>query len=110
MAGIALSQHRALVYSARGEYDVVGISENKRASDTELCGVVEPADHIHTDRADDDARRTLPLVEQLSCDLDGPFVRRASEHRLCNIEPVFGQLHHLDEVLPVPDIERRAGV
>jgi hypothetical protein len=50
------------------------------------------------------------VVEQLSCELDGPFVRRPPEHRLCDIEPIFGQLHHLDEVLPVPEIERRAGV
>ena len=50
------------------------------------------------------------MVEQLSCELDGPFVRRPPEHRLCDIEPIFGQLHRFDEVLPVPEIERRAGI
>ena len=110
MARTALCQYCALVYSPRGEHDVVGISENKGSSDTELCGVIEPANHVHTDRAYNDARRTFPVVEQLSCELDGPFVRRPPEHRLCDIEPIFGQLHRLDEVLPVPEIHRRAGV
>ncbi|GGI20941.1 hypothetical protein GCM10010987_11890 [Bradyrhizobium guangdongense] len=108
--GSYLPDESVLIHAARGKHHVVRVAENESASGTELRGLVEIADHVDADRADDHAQGSLLLIEQLARELDRPLVRRPAEDRPGDIEPVVGLPERVDEVLAIAEIERRTGI